>query len=148
MNTIAAAPETMELASALLHAGAHVEARLEEALEAECGLSLAKLSVLLKLRAEDDGLPLGVLAERLRCVKSNVTQLVDRLEAEGLVRRVVGSRDRRRVWAVVTGEGRLRCERGEAARRRAEEALLTPLDSTERETLAELLRRLMEGARA
>ena len=148
MNATAAAPETMELASALLHAGAHAEAWLEEALEAECGLSLAKLSVLLKLRAEEDGLPLGVLAERLRCVKSNVTQLVDRLVAEGLVRRVVGSRDRRRVWAVVTDEGRRLSDRGEAARRRAEEALLAPLGPAERETLAELLRRLMEGAGA
>jgi DNA-binding MarR family transcriptional regulator len=67
---------------------AHVlEARLEEDL-ARSGLSLAKLGVLRALAAADEPLTLGGVADNVGCVRSNVTQLIDRLEAEGLVRRV------------------------------------------------------------
>ena len=41
------------------------------------------------------------LAERLTCAKSNVTQLVDRLEADGLVRRKLDPSDRRSRLAIV-----------------------------------------------
>src|SRR5262245_28979201 len=51
------------------------------------GLSVPRLAALQRLVDAGGSLPLGQLADRLACVKSNVTQLVDRLEAEGLVTR-------------------------------------------------------------
>ena len=51
---------------------------------------------------------LGELASRLSCVRSNMTQLVDRLEAEGLARRVDDPEDRRGVKAEITALGRQR----------------------------------------
>jgi DNA-binding MarR family transcriptional regulator len=48
---------------------------------------------------------LSSLAERQRCVRSNITQLVDRLEADGLVRRVDDPADRRAVLAMATPLG-------------------------------------------
>ena len=51
-------------------------------------------------------LPLGQLATKLACVKSNATQLVDRLTAEKLVRRVPDPEDRRSILAELTTEGR------------------------------------------
>jgi DNA-binding MarR family transcriptional regulator len=48
---------------------------------------------------------LSDLAERLSCVRSNITQLVDRLEADGLVRRVDDPADRRSVRAELTRLG-------------------------------------------
>jgi DNA-binding MarR family transcriptional regulator len=51
---------------------------------------------------------LSELAAKLVCVKSNVTQLVDRLETEGLVKRANDPADRRAVRAEVTALGRKR----------------------------------------
>ncbi|HSL69177.1 MAG TPA: MarR family transcriptional regulator, partial [Longimicrobiales bacterium] len=95
------------LVSLIIHAGHHVEHRLETAL-ASVGLSLAKLGALRHLIESGEPLALGQLAERIACVKSNVTQLVDRLENDGLVKRVPDPNDRRSVLALVTDEGRER----------------------------------------
>ena len=69
-----------QLLSSVLHVAAEVQSRLEASL-APTGLSLAKLGALRHLAESNEPLPLGHLAERIACVKSNVTQLVDRLEA-------------------------------------------------------------------
>src|SRR5215831_8460410 len=90
---------------AVLHAAGTLEARVEERL-AEVGLSLPKLAALHQLTHAGDSLPLGQLAERLACVKSNVTQLVDRLEADGLVARAADPNDRRSRLAVLTDAGK------------------------------------------
>ncbi|HEX5726906.1 MAG TPA: MarR family transcriptional regulator [Longimicrobiaceae bacterium] len=135
--------EAMAVSALLLEAGAALHERLERTLEEACGLSLAKLGVLRHLAGAGGGLPLSWLAERLCCARSNVTQLVDRLEAEGLVERRPNPADRRRVVAVITPEGRVRCERGLAARARAQEEALGRLGAGERAALAALLRRLL-----
>jgi DNA-binding MarR family transcriptional regulator len=51
-------------------------------------------------------LPLGLMGERLQVHRASVTNVIDRLEAQGLVRRVPHASDRRAVLAEVTGEGR------------------------------------------
>jgi DNA-binding MarR family transcriptional regulator len=89
---------------ALLEAAHALEARLEAAL-ARVGLSSAKYSVLAKLARAGEPLALSELAAQVSCVRSNMTQLVDRLEAEGLVRRVDDPEDRRMVRAVLTKLG-------------------------------------------
>jgi DNA-binding MarR family transcriptional regulator len=88
----------------LIHAAASVNDRLEAALET-VGLSVAKQSALTQLAAASDPLTLGELAERLSCVRSNITQLVDRLEADGLVRRIADPSDRRSIRAELTPLG-------------------------------------------
>jgi len=95
------------IAFALMHAGHRIEARLEEAL-AGVGLSGAKHAALSFLVAQDQSMSLSELAEKLTCVRSNITQLVDRLEADGLVKRVDDPADRRAVRAEVTRLGRER----------------------------------------
>jgi DNA-binding MarR family transcriptional regulator len=125
----------------LLGASAAVEERLERSLE-PCGLSLAKLGTLHQLATAPGPLPLGHLAERLCCVKSNVTQLVDRLEADGLARRMPDPNDRRSVLAVITDAGRERFTAGVAAQRSAQAQVLAGLDAQERDLLRRLLERL------
>ena len=125
----------------LLRAGTAVADRLEERLE-PWSLSLAKLRALEQLAAEPEGLPLGQLAERLCCVKSNVTQLVDRLEADGYVRRLPKASDRRCVVARITGAGRERFESAVVARDEAEREVLERLNDDDRERLVTLLERL------
>lgn len=89
----------------ILHAAKLIEDRLETRL-GEVGLSMAKHSALSRLQEAGEPLTLSELAERLSCVRSNITQLVDRLEADGLVRRVADPDDRRSVRAELTPLGK------------------------------------------
>ena len=70
----------------VIHAAHALEEKLEDALE-KAELSMPKFSVLNELVSAGEALSLSELASRLSCVRSNMTQLVDRLEADGLVRR-------------------------------------------------------------
>src|ERR1700677_933578 len=95
------------IAFSLIHAAHNIESRLEEAL-ATVNLSGPKFAALSVLVAQDQPLSLSELAEKLTCVRSNVTQLVDRLEADGLAKRIDDPSDRRGVKAEVTKLGRER----------------------------------------
>jgi len=114
------------------------EARLETVVE-PLGLSLAKLGVLARLVVAGEPLPLRTLAERCACVRSNITQLVDRLEAEKLVIRTDDPQDRRSVLAALTAKGRERHAAGIEALRAVEEQLLNELTPRQRAALAEIL---------
>ena len=54
---------------------------------------------------EQEGLPMHEIASLLACDSSNVTGIVDRLEARGLVTRRTGERDRRVKQIVPTPAG-------------------------------------------
>jgi DNA-binding MarR family transcriptional regulator len=126
---------------AVLHAASALEARVEEQL-AEVGLSLPKLAALHQLSQAGDSLPLGQLAERLACVKSNVTQLVDRLEADGLVVRAADPNDRRSRLAVITESGKSAYDRGIHIQQRAEREIFGALSQEESSALRELLEKI------
>ena len=93
------------LVFSLLGTAEAVEARLEAAVR-PLGLSLAKAGVLMFLAEAEEPLLLSELAEHEGCVRSNITQLVDRLEKDGLVRRRADPGDGRSVRAVLTPAGR------------------------------------------
>ncbi|MCU1384100.1 MAG: yusO 1 [Acidobacteria bacterium] len=126
---------------AVLHASSVLESRVEQRLS-DVGLSLAKLAALHRLTEAGESLPLGQLAERLSCVKSNVTQLVDRLEADGLVQRTGDPNDRRSRLAVLTEAGKAAYSKGSEIQMQTERELFGVLTPTEWATLHELLGRL------
>ena len=113
--------EDLPLIFSLVNAGRAIEQRLDDAL-ARVGLSLAKFGALTHLVEAGEPLNLSECAKRMTCVRSNITQLMDRLEADGLVRRVGDPRDRRAVRAAVTRLGAKRQAAGatEVARVQAE----------------------------
>jgi DNA-binding MarR family transcriptional regulator len=125
----------------LLNASGRVAERLEAGLE-PLGLSLAKFGALSKLVAAQEPLPLSTLAERCACVRSNITQLVDRLQADGLVSRADDPHDRRSIRAELTDEGRKRQAAGLRAVERIERDLLAHLPKAKQDALVELLRSL------
>jgi DNA-binding MarR family transcriptional regulator len=128
-----------------LMATAHaVEAQLEAALEG-AGMSLAKVTVLRHLVQAGEALPLSQLAERSACVRSNMTQLIDRLEADGLVRRVSDPNDRRSVRATLTRAGQRRHDQATTLLAAREAEIVAALDAGERALLGELLARLSRG---
>ena len=128
----------------LLDAARAVEARAEGAL-AEVGLSLAKLGALRHLVLASEPLTLSQLAERQCCGKSNVTQLVDRLETDGFVDRVADAQDRRTIRATVTSSGHAAYERASALLAEHERSLDERLGAAPRAELARQLRALREG---
>jgi MarR family 2-MHQ and catechol resistance regulon transcriptional repressor len=128
----------------LLGALGNVAGRLDAALE-PIGLSLPKYRLLSQLAAAGEPLPLRTLADHSSCVRSNITQLVDRLEADGLVVRVQDPRDRRSIRAELTPAGYERQVAGRKALEIAEQALLSRLPAADREALMVLLGRL-QGA--
>jgi|SRR5262252_5049625 len=126
---------------AVLHAAGTLEARVEARL-AEVGLSLPKLAALHHLTHAGDSLPLGQLAERLACVKSNVTQLVDRLEADGLVARTADPSDRRSRLAVITEAGKSAYARGTTIQQQSEREIFSSLSREESASLHSLLAKI------
>ncbi|MFF5451715.1 MarR family winged helix-turn-helix transcriptional regulator [Streptomyces sp. NPDC012950] len=87
-------------------------------------------------------LPMRRIAQKLKCEPSNITGIVDRLEARGLVERRPAPDDRRVKLAVPTEEGR-------AVARRLRESLdfarepLGELTEVERALLRDLLKRML-----
>jgi len=129
------------LVRTLLGVAQRLESRVEAAL-AGSGLSFTKLGILHHLIQAGEPLPLSALAERISCVKSNITQLMDRLEADGLVGRSNDPSDRRSVRANVTPEGRQRYIVAAKILEEQERALLKCLPEADRRTLAGLLDQL------
>jgi len=126
---------------AVLHVASALEGRVEARL-AEVGLSLPKLAALHQLAQAGDSLPLGQLAERLACVKSNVTQLVDRLEADGLVTRAADPSDRRSRLAVLTDAGKSAYARGMTIQQQSEREIFSALSREESTALHTLLSKI------
>jgi DNA-binding MarR family transcriptional regulator len=69
-------------------------------------LSLAKLQILHYLADSPGPVSLSELAAHQKCVRSNITQIVDRLEKDRLVKRRADPTDRRGVQAMLTAAGR------------------------------------------
>ena len=136
-------PQATDLGG-LLHAAAAAQDEVETKL-GEIGLSLAKLAALKVLSDAGESLPLTQLADRLSCVKSNITQLVDRLEADGLVERQADPNDRRTRLATLTATGRKACRDGSRIQDGAEKHVLRKLTAGESRQLAELLAKITGG---
>ena len=92
-------------------------------------------------------LPMSALAGTLFCDASNVTGIVDRLEARGLIERRPAAHDRRVKMLAVTAEGaRLRARLVE---RMSEPApAIAALSTDEQRELRDLLRTAVEKAKA
>ena len=89
-----------------LRAHARTVRDLEHELVAETGMPLGWYDVLLQL-AEAPGrrLRMAELADRVLLSRSGLTRLIDRLQAEGLVRRAPTPDDARGTFTVLTAEG-------------------------------------------
>ena len=99
----------------------------------------------LSLLDETEGISQQKLALILGIRPQSLSELLGKLERDGLILREKNPEDRRETLVNLTAEGRERAAVFESERARAGEAFLAPLSEEERETLAELLRRLLEG---
>ncbi|WP_326563266.1 MarR family winged helix-turn-helix transcriptional regulator [Micromonospora sp. NBC_01796] len=87
-------------------------------------------------------LRLSALAEHLRIAPRSATEVVDDLQARGLVERRPDPGDRRATLVALTGEGSRIGAAIRAARRAEAERLFADLDEADRDQLARILRTL------
>ena len=85
----------------------------------------------------------GALLRATLVTSGTMTNRIDRLAAEGLVRREPDPRDKRGVLVTLTEQGRERVDAALAGLLRRERALLAGLDDAERRHLADLMRILL-----
>jgi MarR family 2-MHQ and catechol resistance regulon transcriptional repressor len=126
---------------ALLRADGRVGTAFEHALGAS-GLTEPQFNVLIELASNDGRLPQCELARRLLRSPANVTALIDRMERDGLVRRVRGERDRRTVLSEITERGWDALGSATPAVFSAERHILSDLSAADRRQLAGLLNRV------
>lgn len=83
-----------------------VSQEIRRRLRAEFGATLPQFDLLAQLDREPEGLRLGEISKRTMVTNGNITGLVERLEADGLVSRETPGDDRRVTVARLTDEGR------------------------------------------
>lgn len=119
--------------------------RRDKTVLSELGLQPWAYEVLVALRRQ--GPPFQLSPTELRRLEllssGGMTARLDRLEKRGLVQRSLSPADRRSFVITLTAEGRKLADRAITARLKEIERLLGSLDPTERESLADLLRKLL-----
>jgi DNA-binding MarR family transcriptional regulator len=128
----------------LLGAAHSLQQRLEAALES-VELSIPKYLTLQRLVEAGEPISLSALAECRKCVRSNITQLIDRLEADGLAKRVDDPADRRAVKATATNLGIERFTAATAAINDVQEELASRIAPEDREPFLRVLRAMRTG---
>lgn len=128
----------------LLHGYALIERELRRAVAEHC--TFPQFDVLNQLERERDGLTFVELSRRLLVTAGNLTGIVDRLHAEGLVRRAVHPADRRAFRLTLTPKGRRLVRRAQGRHHRALTALLAGVPDRDLRVLRRLLDRLRTSA--
>ena len=131
----------MAAVTSIMRAQQILLARLNDVLR-PFGLTFPRYEALMLLSFTKAGsLPLGKMGERLQVHRTSVTNIIDKLEKDGLVRRVPHEQDRRATLAEITDEGR---RVASAATKAMHGALfgIGALAAGEQEQLTEILREL------
>jgi len=106
------------------------------------GLTFPRYEALMLLYYSRRGsLPLGKMGDRLQVHRASVTNVVDRLEGQGLVRRMQHEHDRRAILAEITPEGR-RVAKAATERINTVQLASAPLATEQLDELFGLLRTL------
>lgn len=90
----------------LLRVTRTIEAELRERMRLEWGMTLPRFDVMAALARSGEGLRMTDLSGALRVSNGNVTGIVDRLVADGLVERRAVAGDRRAMSVSLTDAGR------------------------------------------
>jgi DNA-binding MarR family transcriptional regulator len=135
----------MAAVTSIMRAQQVLMARLNDLLRPH-GLTFPRYEALMLLSFTRTGaLPLGKIGERLQVHRTSVTNIVDKLEADGLVRRVPHAADRRATLAEITPAGRETAARATEALNAAAFGI-DALGNDEQEAVTALLRALRVGA--
>ncbi|MCX7888302.1 MAG: MarR family transcriptional regulator [Rhodobacteraceae bacterium] len=118
------------------------ENELREFLRTRHGTTLPRFDVMAALWRRPEGATMTELSRMLLVSNGNATAVVDRLEAEGLVRRTASESDRRTVIVGLTEAGRARFARLAEDHERAVSAHFAHVGEADIERLTEILKRM------
>ncbi|MFF5987978.1 MarR family winged helix-turn-helix transcriptional regulator [Prauserella flavalba] len=137
--------ETMAAVTGLMRVQQIVQSAVDGALKPH-GLTFARYEALVLLTfARSSSLPMRVMGERLQLHPTSVTNIVDRLEKDGLVKRLPHPTDRRTTLVEITDEGRVRREQATKAVTAIDFGLVG-LTSRQTDQLTELLTKVRKAA--
>lgn len=137
--------ERLRLWLRTLRAVRSVEGRLRERLRAEFGTTLPRFDVMATLYAAPEGLRMSELSRLLVVSNGNVTGVVDRLVAEGLLHRCAVEGDRRAVRIRLTPAGLALAEAMIAAHRGWIDAALAAVDRDAAAEAGRVMRAIRHG---
>ncbi len=128
-----------------------ITAEVRKRLREEFAITLPQFDLLAQLEREPEGLRLGELSKRMMVTNGNITGVLDRLEADGLVARETLLADRRVTFAQLTPEGRAKFRRYAKAHESWIRALLADVAPAEKKRLvaelAHVKASVVKGAR-
>jgi DNA-binding MarR family transcriptional regulator len=131
----------------LLRAVRPIETELRRRLAHEFGVTLPKFDVMAALARREAGMTMTEVSRFLMVSNGNVTGLVNRLVAEGLVVRVANQDDRRATFVRLTRKGVRLFETMAAAHERWVNEILASLSDEQSETMIGLLDTVRKEAR-
>jgi len=138
----AASKARLRLWLRLYRAARFVETELRDRLRREFDLTLPRFDVLAALYRSPDGLLMSELSRVLMVSNGNVTGIVERLAADGLIQRARRDGDRRTTIVRLTPQGFRYFARVAAAHEAWVDELLGVFDPAEVEQLSGLLKQL------
>ncbi len=118
------------------------EAHLREFLRLQHGTTLPRFDVMAALWRKRDGVTMSELSRMLLVSNGNATAVVDRLEADGLVRRRPSEADRRTVFVALTPEGLERFEALAAGHEGEVDMLFASMSDADIDALTGILKRM------
>lgn len=118
------------------------EAELRDYLRREHGTTLPRFDVMAALRRRGEPVTMGELSRMLLVSNGNATDVVGRLEAEGLAMRIPCVEDRRTVRAALTDAGRALFDRMAAGHEAEVARIFGPLDDDDLDAARDVLRKL------
>jgi len=126
----------------IVRSGVRLSQAVGDFLNTHFGLNAARYSLLRALYFTDGHrLQQSEVARAMDVTSPNVTQLIDALEREGLVERVVSESDRRVTYAHLTHDGETLCADAVPAMARFMQETMVPFSSEEMDQLTALLGR-------
>lgn len=132
----------------LLGVTRRTEASLRDFLRTGHGTTLPRFDVMAALWRRRDGVTMTDLSRMLLVSNGNATAVVDRLEADGLVRRSPSGSDRRSVHVALTEEGLRRFDRLAADHEQAVSRAFAGLSEVDLDRLTDILKRISPQERA
>ena len=129
----------------LLGATRAAEGQLREFLRVNHTTTLPRFDVLAALYRRRDAVTMSELSRMLLVSNGNATNVVDRLEKDGLLRRRASETDRRTVFVALTDKGLSQFEILAAGHEREVNAMFSGLADADIDTLTAILKRINAG---
>jgi DNA-binding MarR family transcriptional regulator len=124
-----------------------IEGEVRRRLRDKFDITLPRFDLLAQLDRTPEGMTLGELSQRMMVSNGNVTGLVDRLAAQGLIKRRPSPTDRRAQLVSLTAEGRRFFRSMARANGDWIAEMLADLSASDMDTLMRLLGRTKTSAR-